>query len=473
MMSYPTYLIKTLPATLWSSTGLAILVSLGIHGILWKVLQVLPIDLILGKGQLPRTVGLVELTPGEQRLLPQVSQPPVTLPAFATQSSSILPPLQPEPYPRILQPPLVNLPSVWSGLPPAPLGNNQSITQSIPIPENPPSVSPGLLPVPTGNNQPITQSIPIPEQPPSVSPGSLPIPSGNNQSIIPLVPIPGSLPSDLNQRVRYRPYSSASDTLSRLKPANVADAVHSQTKPSAASTRLSSTPELWTRAKLVAALRGTPPKRSSVSTSAATTTSTRLSSTPEHWTREKLVAALQREQPQPNSASTSAVTTTSTRLASTPELWTRAKLVAALWGAQPEHNSGSTSAATAQRIAQVNDFKQWYQKVHSSNPKLETKAPIRQKIKTCQKQLDGGVAVFGMVVNPEGKIISGPDFMPKNGAANIQQAAKNYVKRYRFRRTLNATEQPFRLEFEYDSSICYEPAPKPSFKHKYTQQPQS
>jgi len=77
------------------------------------------------------------------------------------------------------------------------------------------------------------------------------------------------------------------------------------------------------------------------------------------------------------------------------------------------------------------------------------------------------------LVNPEGKIIFGPDFMPKNGAANIQQAAKNYVKRYRFHRTLNATEQPFRLEFKYDTSICSEPSPKPLLKNKRRQQSQS
>jgi len=382
-MSYPTYLIKTLPATLRSSTGLAILASLSIHGILLNVLQVLPIDLLLGKVQSPRAVGLVELTPSEQSLLPQVSKPPVTLPTFVTQSS-ILPPLQPEPLPRILQPPITKLPSVWSGLPPAPSRNNLSMAQSIPIPESPPSIAPNLLPVPPANNS----------------------------SMMPLIPIPGKLPSDSVQKVKYGSSSSVSNTLSRLKPANVTDAVRSfnaqknanqlenqeisRATPTA-STRPAISQEHWTRAKLVAALQREQSKYNSSSTSASTITSTQPVISQEHWTRAKLVAALQREQSKYNSSSTSTSTITSTQPVITPIHWTRAKLVAALWGQQPEQNSSSTSAATAQLIAQVNDFKEWYQKVHSSNPKLATNAPIRQKIKTCQKQLDGGVAIFGMV----------------------------------------------------------------------------
>jgi len=79
---------------------------------------------------------------------------------------------------------------------------------------------------------------------------------------------------------------------------------------------------------------------------------------------------------------------------------------------------------------------------------VETKPPLYTTLKRCQRQLDGGVAVVGVVVNPEGKIVSELDFLDKQGAAGIEQAAKDYVKDYQFPRTDNTTNQ----YFHYSSS---------------------
>ncbi len=135
------------------------------------------------------------------------------------------------------------------------------------------------------------------------------------------------------------------------------------------------------------------------------------------------------------------------------------KLAAALRQQPQPNTASSTSIATEQTIAQLETFKERQQRVQQENPKVVTKAPIREKIKTCEKQLDGRVAVFGVVVNPEGQIISGPDFMPKNSAGYVQQAAKNYVGSYPFPKTDSPTNQPFRLQFNYDSSSCSAPTP--------------
>ncbi len=54
-----------------SSTGIAILASLGIHGLLWAVLPGLTVSQA-DKSPSERTINLVELSPQEQSRLPQV-----------------------------------------------------------------------------------------------------------------------------------------------------------------------------------------------------------------------------------------------------------------------------------------------------------------------------------------------------------------------------------------------------------------
>jgi hypothetical protein len=233
-------------------------------------------------------------------------------------------------------------------------------------------------------------------------------------------------------------------------------------------------------------------RRNALTESAANRTAqVKPPTTPDSSSQDKLAAALRQRQPQPNTnTSNPAAASTPTKLperakqeliarrnalteqsaanrtaqvkppTATSDSSSQDKLAAAL-RQQPQPNpTSSTSIATEQTIAQLETFKERQQRVQQENPKVVTKAPIREKIKTCEKQLDGRVAVFGVVVNPEGQIISGPDFMPKNSAGYVQQAAKNYVGSYPFPKTDSPTNQPFRLQFNYDTSSCS--APKPS-----------
>jgi hypothetical protein len=125
--------------------------------------------------------------------------------------------------------------------------------------------------------------------------------------------------------------------------------------------------------------------------------------------------------------------------------------------------------AAAETIRQLDNFDARQQKVQSEHPKVETKPPIRQKIKTCQRQLDGGIAYVGAIVNPQGKITSGPDLSGNSGRIDIAQA-KDLVKSYPFQATSNTTNYNFAIEFKYDTGKCPEPTPEPS-PDTQTQQP--
>jgi hypothetical protein len=124
-----------------------------------------------------------------------------------------------------------------------------------------------------------------------------------------------------------------------------------------------------------------------------------------------------------------------------------------------EGNSGSTSTAR-QRSSQLAAYEARQNQVYNNYPNVETKPPIYKTLKSCQKQLDDSVAVVGVVVNPQGQIISGPDFLDKKGAAGIEQATKNYVMEYPFPKTNNSSNQHFHLQFKYDTSNCPESTSK-------------
>ena len=87
-------------------------------------------------------------------------------------------------------------------------------------------------------------------------------------------------------------------------------------------------------------------------------------------------------------------------------------------------------------------------------------APIYKTIKTCKQGLEG-MAVLGVLVNSEGNIVSGPDLLDKKGAESIAQTAKNYVREYKFPKTVTLTNQEFNLQFKYDTSNCLERTSEP------------
>lgn len=112
-MSYVLPILKSLPET--HSTSLAILASLGVHGLAWVVLPVIPFNSKSVEPVSQRTIGLVQLTPSELNRLPQASTPPVQLPTFATQPST-LPPLPPPPDFSLLLPQIPNATANYEGL---------------------------------------------------------------------------------------------------------------------------------------------------------------------------------------------------------------------------------------------------------------------------------------------------------------------------------------------------------------------
>jgi len=77
---------------------------------------------------------------------------------------------------------------------------------------------------------------------------------------------------------------------------------------------------------------------------------------------------------------------------------------------------------------------------------VETKPPIHRTPEEVPKQLDGGIAIVGVVVNPEGEIVSEPIFhkvLLHEKAAMIMSGVS--VPKI----TIN---QHFHLQFKYDTA---------------------
>lgn len=144
-MSYWSF-IKSLPIVLRQPTGIATLASVGVHGLLWVVLPILPLSSKTTESEAQRPVQLVELTPAEQSRLPSFAAPQISLPPLpkttnlfpslpSLQSSNSLPSASSSPYNIPLFPPPPSGFSLSPALPlPAPVGVP---TTQIPIPDTP------------------------------------------------------------------------------------------------------------------------------------------------------------------------------------------------------------------------------------------------------------------------------------------------------------------------------------------------
>ncbi|HEY9748169.1 MAG TPA: energy transducer TonB [Allocoleopsis sp.] len=144
-MSYWSF-VKSLPIVLRQPTGIATLASVGVHGLLWVVLPVLPLSSKTTESEAQRPVQLVELTPAEQSRLPSFAAPQISLPPLpkttnlfpslpSLQSSNSLPSASSSPYNIPLFPPPSSGFTLSPALPlPAPVGVP---TTQIPIPDTP------------------------------------------------------------------------------------------------------------------------------------------------------------------------------------------------------------------------------------------------------------------------------------------------------------------------------------------------
>ncbi len=454
-MSYAS-LVKTLPGTWRSSTSLAALASLGIHGLLFAVLPVLPFESKSLDSQSRRTVGLIELTPNEQSRLPQVSTSQVTLPPFAMQPS-VLPPLPPPPPFQLgVLPPLPPPSSQIAVLPPLP-----ALPQSFQLPLNNRSVSNNSLRA----SSPQTQTFRVPP----------PAPTQNNRSVPSRIAI-NNPPGVLNQPLQSNellppPRRWTPPRVSGLPPTNGLTAQRfdpANFPPSPPIVPVPSPPPI-VQENNNPAQNITPSQDQKVATAnqqAPSTPAVLPQRVPERTKRELL--ARRDQLARANRAASPAIPApgnTSGR--------GREQLEAALQQrlrSQPQRNpAGSESETTARAIRQVEEYKAQYQRVQEDHPKVETKAPVRQKITTCEKQLDSSVAYINAVVNPQGKIVSGPVLYSKTGTVDIQQAIAR-VRNYSFQATSDTTNYNFAIKFKYDTGNCSESTPEPSPENTQTQQ---
>ena len=437
-MSYSS-LIQVLPEAWRSSTGLAALASVGIHLVLVAVLPYVPFD--SQDHLLQQTVGVIALTPEEQSRLPQIDPTLATIPSTAASGQSDLPPL-PAPgqaFQSDILPPLP--PPTPSFLPPPPPINAPSyqypISNSLP-PAQIPTV-PVPLPPPPENRSLISQS-PFSQLPP-------PAPNQNirTQQLTPLPPnaIPPNRSLPPTSGLKPGEVSPPPPNLSSSQRQNTTQtqnqvAINNRSLQQAPPQGRSGLPER-TKQELIA-------RRDAIRRERLAANKTVNSDSERN---QRLAAALQRRQQQSSSAATNTPTSDTQRLAAALQ--------------RRQQNASSTprpstsnrlSTATTQTIAQIDAFKQQQQKVQQDFPTAALQAPIRYKIKTCDKQLDGGVAILAAVVSPQGKIISGPDLVSKNSSIAMRRAAKKFIKNYQFPKTTNTVNQPFRLDFSYDFSNC-------------------
>lgn len=433
-MSYSS-LIQSVPEAWRSSSGLAALASLGIHGLILVSLPFMSLN--SPDDQLPQTVGIVTLTPEEQSRLPQVVPQGVTQTTIPpTTGQSDLPPLPPSEQAvqsEILPP----LPPTPSYLPPPPPINTPTyqypISNSLPSSQVP---TPIPLPPPPENRS-------FSQDPFSQLPPPEPNQTIKNQQVAPpnVVP-PATLPSTTG--LKKSEFATANKP--NLIPPNT-----NQTQNQATNNRTNQQPltpaALPERAKqeLIARRNAIIRERSA----------NKITSN----SNQRLAAVLQRRR---QTASDRTSFNSNQRLAAVLQQRRQTassdqRLAAALQRRVQQQN-GSTpnqlSRATRQTIAQINAFKEQQQRTLQAFPTAAIQRPIRYKIKTCNKQLDGGVAILAAVVNPKGKIVSGPDLLSKNSSAAVSQAAKSFVKEYSFPKTTKLVNQSFRLDFIYDFKSC-------------------
>lgn len=432
-----------------STTGLAVLGSLGIHGLLWAVLPGLPLNQA-AKSPTQRTVGLVQLTPEEQSRLPQTLNPADTaLPDFANQPSalpplppppplqtSVLPPLQlpPGAAPVYTLPPAQNPPPPTQTyrvpLPPPP----QNSVAFAPIPyENIPSTPPNR-PIPEGNipsvEPPSGQSYPVTTLPsPPQVPANTPINNGQPNSLSRNNGLPGGLTPDLSVP------ADATEPTPQQTPESSTTA---ENNPSIQANRL---PDRGKRELL--ALQEQIRKRNQ---SGATTQPQTGSS---GMTSEQLRLALRQQSDRSNTTPTEA----------NPRLNDRKALVEALRQQRRNVNvSNEPSEATRTALANLDRFEAQRARVLAQYPDAIIKPPIRDELETCDRKLDGGVAIVGVVVSPEGKIVSNPSLISKTGPADVAQATR-YVSNVRFGKTTKPSYYSFNLKFDYDAKTCAQAAP--------------
>lgn len=188
-MHYPA-LLKPFPEILRQPTWVAALASVGIHGLFWIVLPVLPLSSKTAESDKQQPVKVVELSPSEQSRLPEFSAnafpsnlnlganalPPVSLPANSSQTD-LFPFLPPPQQPSTQLPPSTSAPLYnFSPITPPPPATSWSFSspldlsrsKNLPLQEATPPApnpNPGLKatpkPEPKAETSPFPTAIPV------------------------------------------------------------------------------------------------------------------------------------------------------------------------------------------------------------------------------------------------------------------------------------------------------------------------
>lgn len=436
---------------LLSTSGLAVLASLGIHGLLWAVLPGLTLNQA-DKAPSQRTVGLVQLTPEEQSRLPQVPTADTELPAFANQPSALPPLPPPPPLQTSILPPLQLPPGAAPvyNLPPAQNPPPPTQTYRIPLPPPPQTTSFAAIPyeyIPgTAPNKPIPDGN-IPSAEPSRQ--SYPV----TETLPPVPQVPSN--SSRNNGQSNNPYRNNGQPNLALTP-DLTVPADTQNQTPQQTTEPSTTPEtnpsiqpnqLPERGKQeLLALREQIRRRNQAGTTGPQTN-------PNSATNEQLRLALRQQRDRTLTSPTQ----------TNPRLTDRKALIAAL-KQQRDRNvntSNEPSEETKTALNNLSSFEAQRARVLAQNPDTVIKPPIRDRLKTCDRKSDGGVAIVGAVVSPEGKLVSSPNLISKTGLADVTQATK-YVSSLKFGKTAKPSYYSFNLKFDYDAKTCAQAQPKPT-----------
>jgi len=436
------------------------------------------------KNDLQQTVGLVELSPEElsrlQGVIPQQAPLPSSatqqsqlppMPSFPALQSDVLPPLPPPP--SFLPPPPPSNAPIYQ-YPPSNFPPQPQIPVQVPLPP-PPSNQSVISPSEPNQNLRVRDLSPLP---PNAIPPNQNLPSTTGikpgEPFSPTANQPNSIPQqNTNQTQNQIAINNrANQQTPRLAPSTLPErtkqeliARRNAISQERLATKRTVTPDSE-RSQRLAALQqrlrqqgdrtninpAIPPNSDRSQRLAALQQRLRQQgdrtninpAIPPNSDRSQRLAALQQRLRQQGDRTASSPATV------TPQSDSNQRLAAALQRQQqnPVSPPSQLSVAATQTIAQLDAFKE----IQQAYPTAVIQPPIRYKIKTCKKQLDGSVAVLTAVVSPEGKIISGPDLLSKQTPVPVQQSAVAFVNKYQFPKTSNQTNQPFRLEFTYDSS---------------------
>jgi hypothetical protein len=450
-MSYSS-LIQALPEAWRSSNGIAALGSLGVHMLLVVLLPLVHFD--DPKNDLQQTVGLVELSPEElsrlQGVIPQQAPLPSSatqqsqlppMPSFPALQSDVLPPLPPPP--SFLPPPPPSNAPIYQ-YPPSNFPPQPQIPVQVPLPP-PPSNQSVISPSEPNQNLRVRDLSPLP---PNAIPPNQNLPSTTGikpgEPFSPTANQPNSIPQqNTNQTQNQIAINNrANQQTPRLAPSTLPErtkqeliARRNAISQERLATKRTVTPDSERSQRLAALQQRLRQQGDRTNINPAI---------PPNSDRSQRLAALQQRLRQQGDRTASSPATV------TPQSDSNQRLAAALQRQQqnPVSPPSQLSVAATQTIAQLDAFKE----IQQAYPTAVIQPPIRYKIKTCKKQLDGSVAVLTAVVSPEGKIISGPDLLSKQTPVPVQQSAVAFVNKYQFPKTSNQTNQPFRLEFTYDSS---------------------